>query len=54
MALSEMHQRQRRKNYILLAVLVGMVALFFTLTTVKLREQATQEAEAAAMAGTAE
>jgi hypothetical protein len=30
------HQRQRRKNFVLLAVLVGLVALFYTLTMVKI------------------
>lgn len=55
MALSELHQRQRRKNYILLAVLLGLVAMFFTLTQVKLRAQGEQAAaEAAATTATAE
>jgi hypothetical protein len=30
------HQRQRRKNFVLLAVLVALVALFYALTMVKI------------------
>lgn len=31
------HKRQRGKNYFVLAILVGMVAMFYFLTVVKIR-----------------
>lgn len=34
---SDLHRRQRRKNFTLLFVLLGMVAGFFYLTIVKIR-----------------
>lgn len=36
---SEMHQKQKKKNYILLAILVGVIAMLYALTVVKLGQQ---------------
>jgi hypothetical protein len=33
---AELHQRQRRKNWMLLAILVGFAALFFSITVLKM------------------
>lgn len=33
---SDIHQRKRAKNYTLLCILVGMMALFYALTMVKM------------------
>jgi hypothetical protein len=35
-ARSEMHRRQRRKNIAVMLLLVGMVALFYVLTIVRM------------------
>ena len=35
MAYSELHERKKIKNYVLLAVFLGLVVLFFTLGIIK-------------------
>ncbi len=39
MPINDMHQKQKKKNYIFLAILLGVVALFYYLTKVKLGQQ---------------
>ena len=48
------HTRQKRKNLILLGVLLGVVALLFVMTTVKLGIKAEHDAVAAPATATAQ
>lgn len=37
MPITEIHKKKRIKNYAVLAVLVGLIAMFFSVTMIKLR-----------------
>ena len=44
------HQRQRRKNLMLMGVLLGIVVIFFAMTVVKLGSKSTPEPATSALA----
>jgi hypothetical protein len=37
MPISEIHKKKRLKNYVILAILLSVIAMFFTVTIIKLK-----------------